>query len=119
MSEIQRQGTTRRWSDLVIHHGTVYFVEVADDPTADAQGQFEQLFRQVEERLAEAGSSLDRLLQVLIYLPYPEDFSLFNQMWDDWIPFGHAPVRACINARLMNKDYRAELIVTAACGASC
>ncbi|MFM8401766.1 MAG: hypothetical protein ACKOAH_28400, partial [Pirellula sp.] len=79
MSNITRYGTTPRWSDLVIHRGVAYFVEVPEDPQLDARAQFEQLFRQVEERLALAKSSPKGLLQVLVYLPFPEDLKLFNE----------------------------------------
>jgi len=115
MSDITRHGTTPRWSDLVMHRGIAYFVEVPEDPQLDARGQFEQLFRQVDERLFLAKSSRKSLLQVLIYLPFPEDLAVFNELWDAWIPSGHAPSRACIHAQLAAPGYRAELIITAAC----
>ncbi len=116
MEKISRYGVTQRWSDLVIHRGTAYFVEVPEDPSLDARGQFEQLFHQVDERLAMANSSRERLLQVLIYLPFPEDLAQFNAMWDAWVPRGHAPSRACLHTPLAAPGYRAELIITAACG---
>ncbi len=115
MSDITRHGTTPRWSDLVMHRGIAYFVEVPEDPQLDARGQFEQLFRQVDERLVLAKSSRKSLLQVLIYLPFPEDLEVFNELWDAWIPSGHAPSRACIHTQLAAPGYRAELIITAAC----
>ena len=115
MADISRFGTTARWSDLVIHSGVAYFVEVPENPELDPRAQFEQLFRQVDERLALAKSSRQRLLQVLIYLPYPEDLPMFNELWDAWIPRGHAPSRACIHTQLAAPGYRAELIITAAC----
>ena len=34
MSDIQRIGVTRRWSDAVVHNHVAHFVEVADDPSA-------------------------------------------------------------------------------------
>jgi enamine deaminase RidA (YjgF/YER057c/UK114 family) len=112
---IERFGVTARWSDLVLHRGTAYFVEVPDDPTLDARGQFEQLFRQVDERLALARSSRTQLLQVMIYLPDPADLPLFNQMWEAWVPLGHAPSRACVHTQLAASGYRVELVITAAC----
>jgi len=115
MADISRFGTTARWSDLVIHNGVAYFVEVPENPELDPRAQFDQLFRQVDERLALAKSSRQRLLQVLIYLPFPEDLPLFNELWDAWIPRGHAPSRACIHTQLAAPGYRAELIITAAC----
>lgn len=114
MSSIQRYGITRRWSDVVTYAGLAYFVEVPDDPTLDAAKQFEQVFRQVEERLAKLGSGLERLLQVIVYLPHPADLATFNAMWDQWIPEGHAPSRACLHTQLAAPGYRVELVITAA-----
>jgi enamine deaminase RidA (YjgF/YER057c/UK114 family) len=114
-ASIERFGVTPRWSDLVIHRGIAYFVEVPDDPSLDPRGQFEQVFQQVDARLSQAGSSRDRLLQVLIYLPHPEDLPLFNSLWEEWVPRGHAPSRACSHPALAAPGYRVELIITAAC----
>lgn len=114
-ASIERIGVTPRWSDLVIHRGIAYFVEVPDDPSLDARGQFEQVFQQIDARLAQARSGRERLLQVLIYLPYPEDLPLFNSLWEAWVPSGHAPSRACSHPALAAPGYRVELILTAAC----
>jgi enamine deaminase RidA (YjgF/YER057c/UK114 family) len=114
MSQIQRIGVTRRWSDVVIHHDTAYFVEVPDDPACDPHSQISQVLQQVDERLASFGSDKTRLLQVTIYLPFPEDFALLNQLWDAWVPDGHAPSRACIHASLAAPGYRIELVIVAA-----
>lgn len=116
MEPIARYGVTPRWSDLVIHRGIAYFVEVPDDPDQPAKEQFEQLLRQVDVRLAMARSSKEHLLQVLIYLPFPEDLSLFNEIWEQWLTPGTAPSRACIHTPLAAPGYRAELVITAASG---
>lgn len=113
-SNIQRIGTTQRWSDVVIHRETAYFVEVADDPSADIAGQTEQVFSQVEAKLRQIGSSLENLLQVIVYLPASADLAVFNAKWDSWIPSGHAPSRACVHAALVSPDYRVELVIQAA-----
>lgn len=111
---IERLGVTKRWSDAVACCGLLYFVEVPDDPDATAQQQFHQVLKQVEERLQQGSSDTQSLLQVLIFLPNPEDLATFNTIWDAWVPAGHAPVRACIHAALAAPGYRVELVVTAA-----
>lgn len=114
MSSIQRLGVTRRWSDVVIHHGTAYFVEVPEDATGDARSQISRVLQQVEARLKSFGSDPTKLLQVTVYLPQPEDLAVLNELWDAWVPEGHAPARACIHAALASPEYRIELIVIAA-----
>ena len=116
MSEIIRMGVTTRWSDAVVYGGTTYFVEVPDDPELSPTEQIQQTFRQVESRLESVGSCLERLLQVTIILPFPEDLPTFNALWDAWIPKGCAPVRACLHAGLVSPRYRVELMVVAAVG---
>ncbi len=115
MAEIQRIGVTRRWSDAVIHAGTAYFVEVADDPTQDLRGQTQQILDQIDRRLATFGSDRTRLLQTLIYLADLDDVRSLNELWDKWVPEGHAPARACVQAGLA-VGYRVEMVVTAAAG---
>jgi enamine deaminase RidA (YjgF/YER057c/UK114 family) len=110
---INRVGVTRRWSDIVLHNGTAYFVEVADDPTRDVRGQITQILAQIDGRLATFGKDRKSLLQVLIYLPDLSDVAVLNELWDSWIPEGHAPARACVQAGL-SKGYCVEMVVTAA-----
>ncbi len=112
-ADIQRHGVTRRWSDAVVHAGVAHLVEVADDPTQDARGQVEQVLAQIDARLAQVGSDRTRLLQVLIYLSDLADIVVLNELWDEWMPAGHAPSRACVQAALA-PGYRVEMVLTAA-----
>ena len=43
MSDIQRAGTTPRYSDFTVHQGGVYCVEVPPDETADIATQTAQM----------------------------------------------------------------------------
>jgi enamine deaminase RidA (YjgF/YER057c/UK114 family) len=115
VSEIARYGVTARWADAVVANGVAYFVEVPDDPSLPAREQFQQVFRQVEARLVQVDSDMQHLIQVLVYLPEPSDLQDFNELWDKWIPTGHAPSRACIHTQLAAPGYRVELVLTASC----
>lgn len=111
---IQRYGTTRRYSDSVVHAGTVYLVEVPGDVTLDAAGQTADLLAAVDRLLVQAGSDKGRLLMATIYLADMADYDAMNQVWDDWLPAGCAPVRACVQAGLARPEYRVEIALTAA-----
>ena len=113
MSEIQRLGESRRWSDVVIHQGVARWVEVAEDPSQDARSQTEQVLQQINATLISIGSGREQLLQVLIYLHDLADAPALNAAWDAWVPAGHAPVRACVQAGLA-AGYRVEMVITAA-----
>ena len=112
--QIQRHGTTRRYSDSVVHNGTVYLVEVPANPDGDIIGQTESLLSSVDRLLAEAGSDKRKLLMVTVYLADMADYDGMNAVWDAWVPEGCAPTRACIQARLANPGWRVEMAVTAA-----
>ncbi|UCV19622.1 RidA family protein [Ferribacterium limneticum] len=111
---IQRYGTTRRYSDSVVHAGTVYLVEVPANLDADVTAQTENLLASVDRLLAQAGSDKSHLLMVTIYLADMADYDAMNAVWDAWVPDGHAPTRACVQARLANPKYRVEMALTAA-----
>ena len=113
-SEIVRYGIMRRWSDAVVHNKTAYFVEVADNPSLDAEEQFLQVLRQVDQRLKQVGSDRKSILQTTVYIPDPRDLDIFNAIWDVWVPQGFAPSRACVHAQLAAPGYRVELAITAA-----
>lgn len=112
--QIQRHGTSRRYSDSVVHNGTVYLVEVPSNPGAAIAEQTADLLAAVERLLAQAGSDKGRLLMVTIYLADMADYDGMNAVWDDWLPAGAAPVRCCVQARLANPGWRVEMAITAA-----
>ncbi len=111
---IERLGTTRRYSDVVIHDTTIYLVEVPQTLTADITVQTQEVLASIEALLLKAGSDKSRLLQVTLYLPDMADYDAMNAVWDAWVPEGTAPVRACVSARLANPGFRIEAMVVAA-----
>lgn len=111
---IQRHGTTRRYSNSVAYGGTVYLVEVPTNLDADITAQTENMLSSVDNLLTQAGSDRSRMLMATIYLADMADYDAMNAVWDAWVPEGHAPTRACVQAKLANSKYRVELALTAA-----
>lgn len=111
---IQRFGTTPRYSDSVVHAGTVYLVEVPATDTGDIATQTQSLLAGVDRLLAQAGSDKSRLLMVTVYLADLADYDGMNAVWDAWLPLGCAPTRACVQARLARPGWRVEMAVVAA-----
>ena len=114
---IQRIGVQTRWSDMVIHAGTVYVVEVPASTDADISTQTREVLASLEDSLRQSGSSKSHLLMVTIFLDDIRDLEAFNAVWDAWVSPGTAPVRACVQARLGKLGYKVELQVTAAVAA--
>jgi enamine deaminase RidA (YjgF/YER057c/UK114 family) len=111
---IERMDTARRMSKIVKHGGTVYLCGQVGDGASVAE-QTRDCLGRVEALLARAGSSKEKILQAIIWLADMSDFAEMNGVWDAWVPEGHAPARACGEARLARSDLRVEIIVTAAC----
>lgn len=113
MNEITRIGSSHRWSDVVIYAGAARWVEIAEDASLDARGQIGQVLNQIEATLTQIGSDRSRILEITIFLADLQDAAALNELWDPWVPVGHAPIRACVQAGL-GGNYRIEAIITAA-----
>lgn len=111
---IERLEVGTRMSKIVKHNGTVYLcgqVGAGDSVTE----QTRDCLARVDALLEQAGSGRDRMLQAIIWLADMKDFAEMNAVWDAWVPEGHAPARACGEARLARDTLKVEIIVTAAC----
>lgn len=103
-------------SDAVIHGATVYLAgQVADDPSADVKGQTQQVLDAIDRLLAQAHSDKTKILQAQIFLANIADFAAMNEVWDAWVPAGHTPARATVEAKLATPKYLVEIKVIAAC----
>ena len=116
MSDITRHHTGQRMSQIVTHNGTIYLAGQVGNPGDSVADQTRTCIEKVETHLAEAGSDSTRILQCVIWLADMADFAEMNAVWDAWVPEGHAPARACGEAKLATPAYKVELIVTAAQG---
>ena len=114
---IQRLHVGKRVSAMVVHRGagTVYLAgQVADDPKADLATQTRQVLAAIDRLLAEAGSDKTKLLSATIFLPSMADFAAMNAVWEAWVPQGHTPARATVEAKLASPDYKVEIQAIAA-----
>ena len=111
---IERFGTTRRYSDVVVHASTVYLVEVPATLGTDITTQTREVLASVEQLLKRAGSDKSRLLMCQIFLADLNDFAGMNEVWEAWLPAGQAPPRATVLAQLAKPQWKVEMVVTAA-----
>jgi len=114
MTDIIREHTNDRMSQLVIHGDTVYLAGQVAHPGASVTEQAKGCLEQVDALLAEAGTDKTRILQAIIWLDDMADFAEMNAVWDAWIPAGAGPARACGESKLATPDYKVEFIITAA-----
>ena len=112
---IQRLHLGPRMSQAVIHGNTVYLAgQVAADPTRDVPGQTREVLDAIDRLLAEAGTDKTRILSATIYLADIGTFAQMNSAWDPWVPPGHTPARATVEAKLAAPQYQVEIQVVAA-----
>lgn len=112
---IERNGVGPRMSEIVLHKGTVYLCgQVATDNSTGIKEQTRSMLENVASLLARAGSGRGRILSATIYLLDMKDYAAMNEVWDAWLPAGHAPARACVEARLADPDLLVEVSIVAA-----
>jgi enamine deaminase RidA (YjgF/YER057c/UK114 family) len=113
---VQRLHTESRYSEIVIHNGTVYLAgQLADDLSGDIVQQTRETLASTDRLLAEAGSDKSKILSVTIYLKNMErDYAGLNQVWDAWVAPGAAPARACVEATMYKPEVLVEMMIVAA-----
>ncbi|WP_346795681.1 RidA family protein [Halomonas sp. Bachu 37] len=112
---ISYQDSNARMSQITVHNGTVYLAgQVPGDASADMHGQTEQVLARIDELLAKAGTSKDRLLSAQIWVTSMDEFDQMNRAWDAWVTPGRPPVRAAVEAKLAKPEWKVEIMVIAA-----
>ncbi|MUJ28217.1 RidA family protein [Aliivibrio fischeri] len=112
---IERQETKQRMSRIVKHNGTIYLCgQVCADATKDITEQTQTMLNKVDLLLEQAGSSREHMLSATIYIKDMKDFAEMNAVWDAWVPEGHAPARACVEASMARDALLVEISVIAA-----
>lgn len=112
---ISRTETSERMSKIVQHNDIVYLCgQVADNSDQQVGPQTENMLAKVDNLLEVAGSDRKHILSATIYLRDMKDFAEMNSVWDQWVPEGCAPARACVEARMAREDLLVEISVIAA-----
>lgn len=118
MTDIHRLHTSKRMSQAVMAPTghTVYLAgQVATDRTTKTGRQTVEVLAKIHALLAQCGTSKAHLLSAQVWLADMADFDDMNAEWDEWIPDGHAPARACVQSLLAKPDIRVEIQVVAWC----
>lgn len=114
---IKRYPGTARMSNMVAYQGVVLTKGItARGVPRDIAAQAEDVLRQLDALLAEAGLTKKSLLQVMIWLSDSRDFDAMNAVYDAWVPQGEQPVRACVEGRLASPEVLIEIQASAALG---
>jgi enamine deaminase RidA (YjgF/YER057c/UK114 family) len=113
--EIKRLHVGKRLSEVAIHNGTVYLAgQIPDDTAQDINGQTREVLGHIDRLLAESGSDKTCILSCQIYIADMKYFAGMNEEWDTWVPSGHTPPRATVEAKLANPQVLVEIVIVAA-----
>lgn len=97
------------------HNGVIYLCgQVCKDAEKGIKEQTETMLEKVDELLLKAGSDRKHMLSATIYIKDMQYFAEMNQVWDAWVPEGHAPARACVEASMARDALLVEISVVAA-----
>jgi len=111
---IIRHHTNARMSQSVVYNDTIYLAgQVADDRNANITIQTQQVLAKIDNLLGELGSDKNKILSAQIWVSNMGHFSEMNAVWDTWVSEGHAPARACTEARLASPDLLVEVGIIA------
>ncbi|MET4693219.1 RidA family protein [Endozoicomonas lisbonensis] len=112
---IERMEIKQRMSRIVKHNGTIYLCgQVAADASAGIKEQTQTMLDKVDALLEQAGSDREHILSATLYIKDMALFSEMNEVWDAWVPEGHAPARACVQASMAREALLVEISVIAA-----
>ncbi|MBN8943597.1 MAG: RidA family protein [Rhizobiales bacterium] len=112
--QIERIGVGQRMSKAVCTDGMVFTCgEVATDKTKDAFGQTQEILDALDASLRQAGTHKERILSATVWLADIKDFAEMNRAWDAWVPQGHTPARATVEARLVSATAKVEIAIIA------
>jgi len=111
------------YSQAIVHNGVVYVAGQlpikpgsSDRTIGSIEEQTEQTLRNVESILKAAGSGLDRVLQMTIYISDIELWGGVNVAYSR-IMGGHKPARAVVPVKDLHYGYQIEIQAIAATNA--
>ncbi len=110
---IERHEPAELFSQIVVHGETVYLagqVAAGNSVTEQMTG----VLAQIDARLASAGSDRSKLLSATIWLTDITSVKEMNEVWLGWIDPENKPVRATVQAALVDPAFLVEVMVVAA-----
>ena len=112
---IYRHKQGARLAEAVVSNGLIFLAgQVPENTMDDARAQTANVLAQIDTLLAELDSDKSKIVDVTIFLADMDDYDAMNQAWDEWVPQGHTPARATVQAKLANPAWKIEIVVTAA-----
>jgi enamine deaminase RidA (YjgF/YER057c/UK114 family) len=112
---ILRKETNRRLSQAVKAGSTIYLAgQLAyKNQGAPVAAQTMEILDRIDGFLKDFGVDKRALVSATVWLEDINDYDAINEVWDAWVPEGHAPARACIQAKLAMTGFKIEVAAVA------
>ena len=78
----------------------------------DVQEQTEQVLKNVDAVLQEAGASRDTVIKTTVFIKNMDNFPLINEVYEKYFS-NHKPARSCVEVARLPKDVLVEIEVIA------
>lgn len=113
---VERHDTNARMSQSVKAGNTIYIAGQLGYETRyrSVEDQMREVLERIASLLKRFGASPANLVSATVWLNDIRDYDKINQIWDAWIPQGHAPARACVEAKLAFGGCLVEIAAVAA-----
>jgi enamine deaminase RidA (YjgF/YER057c/UK114 family) len=112
---ITRHESNAVYSKVVEAGSTVYTAGIIPtDLSKDVKGQTAEVLAEIDRLLALAGTSKAHVVQANIWLNDIRHREAMNEVWIAWVGgAANAPVRACVEAKLVDPKMLVEIAVIA------
>ena len=95
--------------NLVFVSGSTPFTTDYQIAKGDFPAQMHQVMKGLKALLEAAGSSLDKVVKVNVFLARIRDFPEMNEIYKTYFKEGSYPARTTIEATMTNKDFLLEI----------
>jgi enamine deaminase RidA (YjgF/YER057c/UK114 family) len=111
---ITRHESSSVYSKVVEANGTVYTAGIVPaDLSRDVKGQTEDVLGEIDRLLALCGTTRSNVVSATIWLSDIRLREAMNEAWISWLGGQDAPVRACVEAKLVDPRMQVEIAVVA------
>lgn len=112
---ITRHESNEVYSKVAEAHGLVFTAGIVpSDLSRDVQGQTEEVLAEIDRLLALCGTSKAKVVQASIWLADIRLREAMNEAYKAWTGGRDTPVRACVEAKLVDPRMLVEISVVAA-----
>ena len=112
---ITRHESNAVYSKVVEANGMVFTAGIVPaDLARDVKGQTAEVLAEIDRLLALCGTDKSKVVSATIWLNDIRHREAMNEAWTTWLVGKNAPVRACVEAKLVDPRMLVEIAVIVA-----